>query len=363
MNAESTSGSAPAPQTSGFRSRLRTLGIFALFLLALLVISGSVVFVDEGEYVIVERFGEIVAVYDQSDAHGLHWKFPWPIDSVRRFDRRVRLFHPPAREAISLDKKNITISAYVSWKIAENSSGTSENFADRPVVRFFQNLGSPEIAESRLEGRLRSLLSTELGQLELSQLLKITNSNEAPDEEFQSELTAIAQRIRDSLERPAIKDESSTQELGIEIVDLRIGRINFPVGNRQAVYDRMRSERQEEAGKYRNAGLAVNKEIRSRADLQYERILAKANADAKRIRDTADANAITIRNSAHARDPEFYETLRTLNAYKKILNERTTLVLSASSQLLKLLTNGIPNKPNSQKKTIRPNGLPSGGKP
>jgi membrane protease subunit HflC len=99
-----------------------------------------------------------------------------------------------------------------------------------------------------------------------------------------------------------------------------------------------------EADQYRSAGLSESKAIRSRADLQYERVLSSARADSERIRGTAEAEAIAIRNAAHAKDPEFYVTLRTLETYKKILNEKTTLVLSASSSLLKMLTDGIPRK-------------------
>ena len=104
----------------------------------------------------------------------------------------------------------------------------------------------------------------------------------------------------------------------------------------------MRSERKRESDRIRSEGDAANKVIRSRADLQYQRIMAAARADAERIRGTAEADAIAIRNAAHAKDTEFYVALRTMQTYKRILNERTTLVLSASSELLKMLTDGIP---------------------
>ena len=104
----------------------------------------------------------------------------------------------------------------------------------------------------------------------------------------------------------------------------------------------MKSERRKIADRYRSAGLAENTVIKSYADRQYNEILARANADAERIRGKAEAEAITILNAAHAQDPEFYRVIRTLDSYRTILNERTTLVLSASSNLLKMLTEGIP---------------------
>jgi len=310
----------------------------------------SLVFVDEGEYVVVERFGEIVAVYDRPADRGLKFKLPWPIDAVRRFDRRVRLYEPPGREVFTADKKNLTVAAYVCWKIAEPGEEASE-FADRPVVRFFRNLASPAVAEARLDSRVRSLLNTELGGIQLSELLAVNDSHTGPNADDRSGglLARVAADVRKRLQQSRNGKPALTDELGIEIVDLRIRRINFPVGNRQAVYDRMRSERKKEADQYRSAGLSESKAIRSRADLQYERVLSSARADSERIRGTAEAEAIAIRNAAHAKDPEFYVTLRTLETYKKILNEKTTLVLSASSSLLKMLTDGIPEKQRSSK--------------
>jgi membrane protease subunit HflC len=331
-------------------SRSRPLWRVAMFLLPLVAVPlvvalawSSLVFVDEGEYVIVERFGEIVAVYDRPADRGLKFKLPWPVDVVRRFDRRVRLYEPPGREVFTADKKNLTVAAFVCWKIAEPREEASE-VGERPVVRFFRNLASPAVAEARLDSRVRSLLNTELGRIQLSKLLAVNDSHAGPQTDDRGLLARIADDVRKRLQEGRNGKPALTDELGIEIVDLRIRRINFPVGNRQAVYDRMRSERKKEADQYRSAGLSESKAIRSRADLQYERVLSSARADSERIRGTAEAEAIAIRNAAHAKDPEFYVTLRTLETYKKILNEKTTLVLSASSSLLKMLTDGIPRK-------------------
>ena len=112
----------------------------------------------------------------------------------------------------------------------------------------------------------------------------------------------------------------------------------------------MKSERQKIADRYRSAGLAESTVIRSHADRQSAELIAKADADAERIRGEAEAEATAILNNAHAADPEFYRTMRTLDAYRTILNDKTTLVLSASSSLLKMLTEGVPGdvKPAAQ---------------
>ena len=106
-----------------------------LAVVAMLLAGSTVVMVDEAEYVIVERLGHIVAVYDRSEDRGLHFKLPWPIDAIRRFDRRVQLFDPPGREIFTRDKKNITIDTYVCWKIAEPDSADGGDSAERLSTR------------------------------------------------------------------------------------------------------------------------------------------------------------------------------------------------------------------------------------
>jgi membrane protease subunit HflC len=295
----------------------------------------SLVLVDETELVIVERLGHIVAVYDRPEDRGLHFKWPWPIGTARRFDARVQLFDPPGREVFTGDKKNVTVETYVCWRIGRGG-------ANHPVVTFFRALGSHDAAAARLESQLRSIVATRIGQLELSQLLRVENSEQGPTGNGDGLLAGLSRDIRDQLQMNGTTGEMLLDRLGLEIVDARIKRINFPLGNQQAVFERMKSERQKIADRYRSAGLAESTVIRSHADRQHAELLAKADADAERIRGEAEAEATAILNQAHAADPEFYRTLRTLDAYRTILNDKTTLVLSASSSLFKMLTEGVP---------------------
>src|SRR5262249_49785003 len=119
---------------------------------AVVVLMTSVVFVDETEFVLVETLGRIVAVYDRvgrtDNDRGLHFKPPWPIAPVRRFDRRQQLFDPPGREIFTSDKKNITVTSYLCWRIAEPAAPDTP-FSDRPVVKFFRGLGNVQTAEAR----------------------------------------------------------------------------------------------------------------------------------------------------------------------------------------------------------------------
>ncbi|MGZ0169440.1 MAG: protease modulator HflC [Planctomycetales bacterium] len=303
-------------------------------------LSTAIVFVDETEVVLLERLGTVVAVLDQSDDRGLNVKLPWPLGTARRFDRRTQLFDPLGREAFTRDRKNVTVDAYVCWKIAEPA--TDAELLDRPAVRFFRSLGTSETAEARLETRVRSSLASRIAMVELGDLLSVSDPESPPADATEMSLDSISQQLLDDVRQRPDEEQSVLDRLGIEIVDVRIKRINFPRGNQQAVFERMKSERQKIAGRYRSAGLAQNAVIRSQADRQYSEIISRAEAEAERIRGTAEAEALAVLNEAHARDPEFYRTLRTLDSYKLIIDDKTTLVLSASSGLLKLLVNGIP---------------------
>ena len=326
------------------RRMVRGLLIPTAMIVAAGLLGSAAVFVDETEYVIVERFGKIVAVYDRDQDRGLHFKCPWPIDTVRRFDRRVQLFDPPSREIHTQDTRNITIDIYVCWKIAEPSPNRSNDFQQHPVVQFFRGLETIGNAEQVLLSRVSSIVNTRIGQVELSSLLSVTDSESGPNVGESGLLEQISNEVQALIMKRSGETESIRDRLGVEIVDFRIKRINLPLGNQQSVFDRMRSERREKAQFYRSSGLAEKVKIESQAKRQSEEILAKANRTAEEIRGEAEAEAIRLLNEVHQKDPEFYRLMRTLDTYKNILNEKTTLVLSASSNLLKLLTEGIPEE-------------------
>jgi membrane protease subunit HflC len=324
----------------------RTVAVLALLPVLAFAAVTSVVLVDETELVIVERLGHIAAVYDRPEDRGLHFKWPWPIGTARRFDARVQLFDPPGREIFTSDKKNVTVETFVCWRVGQGGAKPS-------VVTFFRAVGSHETAAARIASRLQSIVATQVGQRELGELLRVEDPEAGPSADQASVLEDLSREIREQLQQGRADGEPLLERLGIEIVDARVRRINFPLGNQQAVFERMKSERQKIADRYRSAGLAESTVIRSHADRQSAELIAKADADAERIRGEAEAEATAILNQAHAADPEFYRTMRTLDAYRTILNDKTTLVLSASSSLLKMLTEGVPAevKPNDAKPT------------
>ncbi|MBM4077954.1 MAG: hypothetical protein FJ267_20185, partial [Planctomycetes bacterium] len=211
VNRMSNEVSPTSSEESKSRIPWRLIGILVFIIL----VPSMLLIVDETESVLVERFGKIVAVYDQSEMRGLHFKWPWPVESVRRFDRRLQLLSPNGREAFTRDRKNVTVEAYVVWKIADNGNrddavalkNEKRTMDQSPVVRFFRTLGSNEVAEARLTSRLQSILTEQVGRVELSDLLRAKNSESGPSTgagPFQ-ELSA---KIRNELSLP--DDEGSS---------------------------------------------------------------------------------------------------------------------------------------------------------
>ncbi len=296
----------------------------------------TVVFVDETEFVIVERMGRIVAVHDRPQDRGWQWKAPWPIDRVRRFDARLQLLDPPGREVFTSDRKNLVVQAAICWRIAGSADQVTTPPVDRPVVRFFRGLQTPALAETRLGSRLQSVLTTQFARWSLADLLTAADTAAAPAT-GESSLERLTTRVETELHQQPDAAESWTQRLGLEVVDVRIRRLNFPAANQQAVFERMRSERQKIAERYRSAGQAESSLIRSQADRQAREVLALAESEAASIRSAAEAESLRTLNEAYRRDPEFAERLQALEAYRAVLNDRTTLILSADSPVWRFL--------------------------
>ncbi|MFA0750323.1 MAG: hypothetical protein SLRJCFUN_000726 [Candidatus Fervidibacter sp.] len=270
--------------------------------------------VDETEWATVVRFGRLVRVVSEA---GLHLRLP--IDSVRKFDKRLQIYNPPATEFLTGDKKNLLVDAFVIWRI------------DDPV-RFWQSVGDAVGAEMRLHDLVWSQLAATLGNYDLAHLVAVRDKEVGNGEGTRlSELTETVRTQCRNLAR---------RLYGIDIVDVRIKRLNFPEQNKEAVFARMRAERERIAKQYLAEGEEIATRIKAEADREKERILADAYREAERIKGEGDAIAARIYGQAFSRDPQFYKMLRTLDAYKKALDNKTTVVLSADSEFLKLLTQG-----------------------
>jgi len=296
---------------------MRSKLLWALIaVVAAVVFLRSVFVVSPMEDVIVTQFGEPKRIITRA---GLHWKLPY--HSLLSFDNRVQIYDPQAFELYTLSKEaarpgenvsvgeNIDVDVFVSWRI-----GDPLTYLQR-VLAF----GKPEFY---LYDVVRSELSAIVSNFRLSDLLNTSGPSMIP--EISSEATM---RCR----------ETARERYGMEILDVRVKRLDFPSQNRPSVFERMRAEREREAARYRAEGEGEAQAIKAEADMQAEEILAEARKNGQVIRGEAEARAIDIYGSAYSKAPEFYKFIRTLEAYRKFLDEKTTVVLSGDSDLLRPL--------------------------
>jgi membrane protease subunit HflC len=254
--------------------------------------------VDETKKAVVVQLGEIVRVVEEP---GLHFKTPFVQQVVYLEDRLLTVDIKPA-EGLTVDKQRMTIDSYTLWRIKDPKLF---------VETLRGNLGS---AERRLDDIIYSLLRDALGQLGFQDVLR---------REFLVEVRKQAQQ--------------QVADFGIAIVDVRVKRTDLPEANERAVYQRMISEREQIAERFRAEGDQEARKIRSEADKQVQILLAEAEKRSEELKGEGDARAIEIYADAYNRDPNFFLFWRTLESYKKSLAQNGTLVLSTSSDYLKLL--------------------------
>src|ERR1017187_3965452 len=264
--------------------------------------------VRETEFVLVTQFGRPVRTVTEA---GLNLK--WPFQTALYFDRRLRVYNPRPSEFLTRDKKNIVIENYVVWKIQDPD-------------RFVQTVGDATAAEMRLHDIIWSGLSAALGTRDLDSIVG-TQEGKVETSSMLDDLTGLTGR-------------AALEQYGIDVLDVRIKRLNLPEQNKQSVYARMRAERQRIARQYRAEGEEQALSIRADADRQKEEILSVAYKQAESIKGQGDADSTRIYGQAYSRNPGFYKLLRTLESYKKILDDKTTAILSSDSELLKVLMKG-----------------------
>jgi membrane protease subunit HflC len=291
--------------------------------------------VDQAEYAYVTQFGRPFAVIDGAGDAGLHAKLPWPIQTVQRFDRRVQLFDLPPAELLTHDPqgrtvdRTLTVEAYVCWRI-DGRDG---------VDRFVRTVGSPEQARAILGQRVTGRLGAAIGTLPLEEIVSITDADgvAARSERLRQRLIGTTGEVGD------LRD-LARQAYGIEVVDVRIRRFNYPAVVRPEIARRIISERLRKAAEYQGEGVRKAAEIASAAARDAAVIEADARATAQRTLDRATVEADRLRNDAQALDPEFYAFLQKVKTYQRVVNEtRDVLLLSAKHELFDLLLN--PPKP------------------
>jgi membrane protease subunit HflC len=326
---------------------MRIALILTTLLAALLLLGSSFFSVDRAEYAYVTWFGRPVVTYDgeKEDEAGLHWKWPWPVQSVQRIDHRLQVFDLPAAELLTHDPRGqtvtidrtLTISAYVCWQIA----------GAQGVDRFIKTIGTPDRATAILGQRISSRLGAAIGNMRLEELISV-----APGKEVEQRMDRLSQRLLDQGSTPegaSNQDSlrvSARSDYGIELVDIRLRRFNYPPQVREEIFSRIRSERQKKVVEYQSEGEQVARKIGSEAEFESRTMLADARAREQLLKGQAEADADRIRSEAQAKDVAFYTFLRKLAGYQQILGDnKTVLLLSSHRDLFDVLFNP-PNPGN-----------------
>ena len=261
----------------------------------------SIFIVDETEQVVVLQFGKPVRIITEP---GLHMKVPFPIQEKNVFDNRLLEYDSPPEEILSKDKKSLIVDNYVRWKIVD-------------PLQFLKTVQAIPTALSRMDDIVYSELRRELGTHDMVEI--------------------ITENREELMKTVTVASNNATQDYGIEVLDVRIRRVDLPSQNEESIYARMDAERKRQANKFRSEGEEEAQKIRATTDRDKTIILADAYKQAERIRGEGDAKAVEVYADAYSADPKFYEFVRTLDAYKKIIDDKTMLVLPSDSQLFKLL--------------------------
>lgn len=275
--------------------------IIAIAILAVLVVWSTVFVVDVTEQVVILQFGKPIRTIKTA---GLHMKLPAPFQNAVVIDNRLLEYDVPPEEILSKDKKTLIVDNYVRWRIVN------------PLL-FIQTVQAIPNAVTRLDDIVYSELRRELGTHNMAEM--ITENREI------------------IMEKVTRMSNESGKAYGIEVVDVRIRRVDLPEENEASIYARMEAERKRQANRFRSEGEEEAKKIRATTDRDRTVLLADSYKRSEEIRGEGEAKASEIYAKAFSSDPDFYEFTRTLLAYRQILDGKTTLVLSADAELFKIL--------------------------
>jgi modulator of FtsH protease HflC len=332
---------------------MRFLLISVCCLLAITLIGSAVFIVDRTEFVYVTQFGRPIVTYDGLTDAGLHWKLPWPVQAIQRLDHRLQVFDLAGAELLTHDPsentidKTLTVNAYVCWRIADREG----------VDRFIRAVGDRRRAETILGQRISSRLGAEIGRMKFDDLISEVSSRAAEDRMNQlSKRLLYEGSARGDPSQPQLSLKAVAQEIyGIDIVDVRLRRFNYPAQVRDAIFDRIRSERNKKVADYQSKGAQLADAIRSKADAESRMLVAEGRATEQRLKGEADAEADRIRNDAQRQDVQFYTFLKKLSEYQRILGDnKSVLLLSGQRDLFDLLF-----KPPTLEKPIAPKQMDS----
>ena len=276
--------------------------LLIIIIVAILILANlSLFIVDETKQAIVLQFGKPIRAISEP---GLNWKLPF-IQNVKFFEDRLLVYDAAPTEIITKDKKTLIVDNYARWRIID-------------PLKFLQTVRDLNGAQARLDDIIYSELRVDLGLFNMSE---------------------IVSEIRESImERVTKISNEKAGTYGIEIVDVRIKRVDLPPENEKYIFDRMKAERERIAKQYRAEGQEESAKIIAETEREKTVILAEAYKTAQTLKGEGEAESIRIYAESFNQDPEFYKFYRTLEAYRKTFKDKTTVLFSTDSEFLKYLT-------------------------
>ena len=273
--------------------------IIAILITLLVLATGSLFVVREGQRAIVIQFGKVQRDAGTGDTQvfepGLHFKLPF-IDSVRQLDARIQTLDDSPDRFVTSEKKDLIVDSYVKWRIKD-------------FARYYlsTNGGNKLQAEALLKQKVNNGLRTEFGSRTIAQIVS-------------GERTEL-------MEQAMIQASSSSDELGIEIVDVRVKQINLPTEVSNSIFQRMRAERAAVAREHRSEGQEQAEVIKANIEAKVTVMLADAERNARQLRGEGDATAAQIYAEAYSKNPEFYGFLRSMDAYRASFNSKDDILV------------------------------------
>jgi len=302
----------------------RWIPIIVVVILGLIVVGGSLYTIDQTQQVVITQFGEPIG--DPITEPGLHVKIPF-IQKVNYFEKRILAWDGLPTQVPTKDKRYIWVDTTARWRIVE-------------PLKFLQTVGGERTALGRLDDIIDSATRNQITNHLLYELVRDSGREFVETEvslEIEEEL-GVVQYGREKISRGILEEAALlVPQFGIELVDVRIKRLNYVERVREGVYARMIAERERVAEQYRSEGEGVRAEIEGRRAKELQRITSEAYRTAQEIKGEADAEATKIYADAYNKGPEFYSFLRTLEIYEDTMDENTWLIMTSNSDFYKYL--------------------------
>ncbi len=305
----------------------------------LTVLAAGFYTIDETEQAVILQFGEPMG--EPVTDPGLHWKTPF-VQEARRFDKRLLAWDGAPNQIPTRGREFISIDTTARWRITD-------------PLKFLQSVTNETGAQSRLDDIIDSVVRDKISGSDLVEIVRSADwevtaeqleAIDVPVDQEEAKLTKEVQEGRELLTREILREaQMRMPQYGIELVDVRIKRLNYIADVRKQVFNRMISERQRIAEKFRSEGQGEASRIKGETSRNLSEIRSEAKRKAEVIRGNADAEATRVYNDAYGKDPAFYQLHRTLESYRKTLGSDAVLLLSADSDYFRYLKDAQPSEP------------------